>query len=88
HYLDLFGLGTDRSLFHKAWAPDTGWTSWERLEGMFTSPPVVVTRAPNRLDILGIGRDAAMYQKTWDGSTWLPSPTNWHRLGGGVITYR
>jgi len=86
-WLDVFGLGSDGSLFHKSWEADTGWTSsWERLGGVFTSPPVVVSREPNRLDILGIGRDAASYQKTWDGGNWLPSPTDWTRLGGGVVT--
>ncbi len=84
-WLDVFGLGTDSSLFRKSWAPNTGWTSWESLGGFFTSPPVVVSRDANRLDILGIGRDAATYQKTWDGSNWLPSPTDWQRLGGGAL---
>jgi hypothetical protein len=44
----------------------------------------VVSREPNRLDIMGIGRDAASYQKAWDGGSWLPSTTDWTRLGGGV----
>jgi hypothetical protein len=85
-WLDVFGLGSDNSLFRKGWAPDSGWTSWERLGGVFTSLPAVVSREPNRLDILGVGRDAASYQKTWDGGAWRPSPTDWTRLGGGVVT--
>ena len=85
-WLDVFGVGTDNSLFHRGWGPDTGWTAWKSLGGVFKSPPVVVSREANRLDILAIGRDAASYQKTWDGGNWLPSPTDWTRLGGGVVT--
>ena len=84
-WLDVFGVGTDNTLFHKGWGPDTGWTAWKSLGGVFTSAPVVVSREPNRLDILAIGRDAASYQKTWDGGNWLPSSTDWTRLGGGVV---
>jgi hypothetical protein len=47
--------------------------SWTWLGGAFSSPPAVVSWAPNRLDIFGLGDDRAMYQKTWDGSQWLPS---------------
>jgi hypothetical protein len=84
--LDVFGVGSDQSLFHKAWAPGTGWTGWKTLGGVFKSPPVVVSRESRRVDVIGIGSDAASYQKTWDGANWLPSQTDWTRLGGGVLT--
>jgi hypothetical protein len=43
----------------------------------------VVAWGTNRLDIFGVGPDRAMYHKAWDGNQWLPSPTDWERLGGG-----
>lgn len=34
--LDIFGLGTDNQMFHKAWT-GSSWTSeWEGLGGFFT----------------------------------------------------
>ena len=55
---------------------------WERLGGIFTSPPAVASWGQNRLDIFGLGGDGAMYHKAWDGSAWGPSLLDWERLGG------
>ena len=60
--------------------------SWTSLGGAFTSPPAVVSWAPNRLDIFALGDDRAMYQKTWDGSQWLPSHDGWTSLGGAFTS--
>jgi hypothetical protein len=60
--------------------------SWTWLGGAFTSPPAVVSWAPNRLDIFALGDDRAMYQKTWDGSQWLPSHDGWTWLGGAFTS--
>jgi hypothetical protein len=83
--LDIFGLGTDGAMYHKAW-DGSAWRpsplDWERLGGVFTSPPAVVSWGQNRLDIFGLGTDGAMYHKAWDGSAWRPSPLDWERLGG------
>src|SRR5207253_1957534 len=83
--LDIFGLGTDRQMYHKWW-DGSNWgpsiTDWEPLGGVFTSPPVVVAWAANRLDIFGLGTDQQMYHKWWDGSNWGPSITDWEPLGG------
>ncbi len=83
--LDIFGLGTDGAMYHKAW-DGTAWrpslTDWERLGGVFTSPPAVASWGQNRLDIFGLGTDGAMYHKAWDGTAWRPSLTDWERLGG------
>jgi hypothetical protein len=83
--LDIFGLGDDRQMFHKAfdgrqWLPSP--TGWEALGGSFTSPPAVAAWAPNRLDIFGLGGDRQMFHKAFDGRQWLPSPTGWEALGG------
>ena len=57
-------------MYHKAW--DGDWhpsvTDWERLGGVFYSPPAVTAWGSNRLDIFGLGTDWAMYHKAWDGA--------------------
>ncbi len=83
--LDIFGLGMDGAMYHKAW--DGGaWRpsllDWERLGGVFSSPPTAVAWGNNRLDIFGLGMDGAMYHKAWDGGAWRPSLLDWERLGG------
>jgi hypothetical protein len=83
--LDIFSLGTDGAMWHKAW-DGSAWQpsglGWERLGGVFTSPPAVTAWGPNRLDIFGLGTDHAMYHKAWNGSAWRPSGLDWERLGG------
>ena len=83
--LDIFGLGQDNAMYHKAWDGNSWLPSendWERLGGVFTSPPAVASWGTNRLDIFGLGQDNAMYHKAWDGNSWLPSENDWERLGG------
>jgi hypothetical protein len=79
--LDIFGLGTDEAMYHKAW-DGSSWrpsiTDWERLGGVLRSPLSAVSWAPNRLDIFGLGTDKAMYHKWFDGG-WGPSITDWER---------
>jgi len=81
--LDIFGLGTNSSMYHKAW--DGRWhpspTDWEHLGGTFNSPPAAVSWGSNRLDIFGLGTNNSMYHKWWDGR-WSPSPSDWEHLGG------
>jgi hypothetical protein len=83
--LDIFGLGTDRQMFHKAWT-GSAWhpsvSGWEALGGAFSSPPVVVSWGANRLDIFALGLDRQMFHKAWDGNAWFPSATGWEPLGG------
>ena len=83
--LDIFGLGTNNEMFHKAW-DGSAWrpspTAWEPLGGGFSSPPSVDSWGRNRLDIFGLGTNNEMFHKAWNGSVWLPSPTNWEALGG------
>jgi Repeat of unknown function (DUF346) len=83
--LDIFSLGTDNRMYHKAW-DGRAWlpspTDWEPLGGVFNSPPAVASWGSNRLDIFGLGTDNRMYHKAWDGRAWLPSPTDWEPLGG------
>jgi len=76
--LDVFGLGTDFSMFHRAYGPS--WSpAWESLGGVFTSPPSVVSLSPSQLDVFGLGTDHSLYQLTWNSGSWS-SP--WVSLGG------
>ncbi|MEP7308800.1 MAG: hypothetical protein ABJA98_25105 [Acidobacteriota bacterium] len=86
--LDIFGLGADWQMYHKAWT-GAGWypaAGWDALGGSFLSPPSVVSWGPNRLDMFGLGRNRALYHKSWDGNGWHPSPTGWDSLGGVLIS--
>jgi hypothetical protein len=84
--LDIFVVGTDNALYHKAW--DGSWypseTTWENLGGQCASAPAVASWGANRLDIFVVGTDNALYHKAWDGS-WYPSETTWENLGGQMI---
>ena len=83
--LDIFGLGTDGQMYHKAWN-GTEWqpspTTWDALGGEFTSAPAVASWGTGRLDIFGLGTDSQMYHKAWNGTEWLPSASAWEALGG------
>src|SRR5690348_15132797 len=92
--LDIFGLGTEKGMFHKTWDGNSiGWIpsvlDWESLYGKFNWSPAAVSWGPNRLDIFGIMNDE-MFHKSWDGSSgWYPplatddDPTlGWESLGG------
>lgn len=59
----------------------TGWSSWEQLDGVLKDAPSVASWGPNRLDVFARGLDDALWHKVWDGSGW----TAWGSLGG-VIT--
>jgi hypothetical protein len=83
--LDVFVLGTDRSLYHKAWngsawAPSV--TGYENMGGTCTSVPQVVSWGANRLDVFVTGTDSALYHKWWNGSAWGPSFSAYENMGG------
>jgi len=84
--LQIFALGLDKQMFHKAWNGNA-WlpsqTGWEPLGGGFDSAPAVASFGANRLDIFALGLDDQMFHKAGDGQVWLPSPTGWEPLGGG-----
>ena len=77
--LDVFGLGTDNSMYHKAWDGNAWESDWENLGGVFNSPPSAVAWGTNRLDVFGLGTDNSMYHKAWDGNAW---ESDWGNLGG------
>jgi hypothetical protein len=87
--LDIFVVGTDRRLYHKAWNGNR-WlpsvTDYEPLGGLIRngSSPSITCWSPGRLDIVVIGDDRQLYHKAWDGNRWLPSATGYEPLGGLV----
>ena len=86
--LDIFALGTDNQMFHKAW--DRQWfpsqDGWEALGGTFNSPPSAVSWGANRLDIFALGTDNQMFHKAWDRQ-WFPSQDGWEALGGTFVNF-
>ncbi len=83
--LDIFGLGTNNSMYHKAWTGSSWYpspTDWESIGGVFNSPPSAVSWGSDRLDIFGLGTNNSMFHKAWTGSSWFPSPTGWEGIGG------
>jgi hypothetical protein len=84
--LDVFGVGLDNAVYHKAWAGD--WQppggAWQSLGGPAASNPAVVSWSPNRLDVFMVGNGRELMHKYWDGANWGPA-AGWEQLGG-VLT--
>ena len=81
--LDIFGIGLDNAMYHRAWDGSAWSRDWQGLGRAFISPPSAVSWGANRLDIFGIGPDNAMYHQAWDGSAWL---RDWQGLGGAFAS--
>jgi hypothetical protein len=81
--LDVFGVGTDDALYHRAFRPDAqGWRDWEPLGGQLTSGPAATANSGNRIDIVARGLNDETWHMAWDGSKW----TDWESLGGSAIS--
>jgi hypothetical protein len=85
--LDVFGLGTDYSVYHKTWTRDAAghdqWTpDWEDLGGNFTCTPVVTSSGAKRIDLFGLGADQTLIHRAWNGSAW----SAWDILGGAFTS--
>jgi Repeat of unknown function (DUF346) len=83
--LDVFGLGNNLGMYHRAWVNGAAGAEWQPLGGTFDSSPAVVSWGQNRLDIFGLGTDDSLYHKAWDGNQWLPS-ASWEPLGGKFVS--
>ena len=83
--LDVFVVGMDRALYHKAWN-GTAWapsvSGYEGQGGICTSAPQVVSWGPNRLDVFVTGTDSGLFHKWWNGTAWGPSLTGYEAMGG------
>lgn len=78
--LDVFGVGTDRALYHKYWNGNR-WSAWESLGGELTAKPAAVSWGPRRIDVFGRATDNSLYHKWFDGSRWH----DWEGLGGTLL---
>ena len=65
--LDIFAVGTDRQMLHRAWSPgSTAWhpqDDWEPMGGSFASSPAAVSWGPGRLDIFAVGTGGQMLHR-------------------------
>lgn len=81
--IDLFGLGTDHSMFQKT-STGSGWTpTWTRLGGTFSSAASLVSWGTGRLDVFARGTDFTLRHRAFNGSTWL---NDWQNLGGSLAS--
>ena len=76
--LDVFALGTDNALHHRAF--DGQWHGWENHGGVLTSAPSVASWGPGRLDVFARGLDNALWHLPFEGG-WHPWETHY-----GVLT--
>ena len=76
---DLFGIGLDQGMVHRAW-DGSSWTDWEELGGGFTSLPVILPTASG-FDIFARGLDFMVYHMSW-----MPNVGgDWRLLGGALL---
>lgn len=80
--LDVFVLGLDSAVHHRAGTVGGAFDDWESLGGRFTSAPSAVSWSPGRVDVFGRGLDGAVWTTYWTGSSWVP----WYSLGGTVTS--
>lgn len=88
--LDLFVIGTDSALYHKAWngsAWSPSLTGFDNLGGVCTSRPRATAWAPNRLDVFVTGTNGDLFHKAWNGTAWSPSVSGYESLGGVVSCF-
>ena len=88
--IDIFGIGTDNALWHKAW--DGTWspslTGWNKHYGSFGSAPAAASWGSNRLDVFGLApAGQGMSHQAWNGSAWSPEISSGDSLGGGFKTF-
>ena len=81
--MDVFALGTDLAVFHRAWDGNSWSAAWERLGGIMSSEVSAVSLGPDRLDIFARGSDYTLRHRTFDGSAWL---TDWENFGGSLAS--
>src|ERR1019366_4648285 len=56
--LDVFGIGTDKAVYHKAFESGVGWdANWESLGGSATTAPMAIGSGNGRIDLFVLGTD-------------------------------
>ncbi|GAB7332520.1 hypothetical protein MBLNU13_g04309t1 [Cladosporium sp. NU13] len=86
--LDIVVVGSDTSLWHRAWDfslcdENNGWTEWETLNGSYLYSPAMVSWSANRLDIFAIDANSSMVLWAWEGDHWSPE---WLSLENYFVT--
>lgn len=85
--IDVFGVGTDAQLWHKAKLGDVWANDWEKLGGYFNSAPtVVVTDAKaGEAVVFGLGPDSnVIHANLTVGMGYFWGPMQWYSDGGSV----
>jgi hypothetical protein len=80
--LDLFVVGLNGNLFHRAGSPGGDWGPWESLGGTLTASPAALSFSPGTLNAYGRGADGQLWTIAWTGSSWTP----WVPLGGALTS--
>jgi hypothetical protein len=75
--IDLFWVGADRGLWHRAWSGGA-WLADESLGGEPASAPAVVSWAANEMQVFVVARDGQLWNIYWDGTAWH----HWVEMGG------
>lgn len=75
--IDVFGVGTDRGLWHKTWTRGSGWSKWRDLGGSLKYAPTVTSRGPGKLDVFAVGASGEVLHRFFNGRSW----TGWVGLG-------
>lgn len=86
--LDIVVVGSDKSLWHRAWDfslrdENNGWTEWETLNGSYLYSPAMVSWSANRLDIFAIDANSSMVFRAWEGDHWS---AEWLSLGNYFVS--
>ena len=87
--IDVFVRGTGNGSLYNAVYVNTFkligyWSGWTSLGGQTTAPVAAVSRATGWYDLFARGTNGRIFTKSWNGSTWWPSRTEWHDLGGDM----
>jgi hypothetical protein len=80
--LDVFVIGTDGALYHRAGTAGGIFNDWEYLGGRLTASPAALSFAPDRLNVYGRGTDGQLWTMAWTGTAW----TGWSPMGGALTS--
>ena len=66
--LDIFALGLDTALWHKAWNGST-WSAWQPMGGLWTASPAAACRpGSSTVDLFERGTDNAIWTTSATGT--------------------
>jgi hypothetical protein len=71
NHLDVFGQGTDNTLYRRTW--DGAWTDWQQVSPVeISSAPTAVSWGLNRIDVFALGDDDGIYHRYYQDGVWGP----------------